>query len=592
MSNPAIPEPYRRELRAVVMADMVESVRLIELDEEGTVRRWRNYVDQVAAQDLPASKGRLVKNLGDGMLLEFESAPQAVRCAFAMQARLAQAEADLDISRRMRLRIGVHLADVIAEQQDLYGKGVNLSARLTTLAGPGEVVGSVAVRDRLTPGLDCEFDDLGECELKNLPQPVRAFRLSPPGAVPTPLLIPGGAFDIRPSVAVIPFRSRTADARYQFLGEALADEVTAALSHLPELMVISRLSAAVFRDRDLGAGKVGALLGVRYLLSGSYQTDGEQVRTQVELAETRRGQVVWSTLLKGDAHELFAMQDEFVREIVRGMGAAVMAAELRRSRQAPWQDLDGYALMLRSIEQMHRVSRNEFEVAHQMLLRVVERSPHLPAPRAWLAKWHVLRVAQGWSPQPQADARQAHEQVDRALQSDPGNSLALAVDGLAAGYISKDLGAAGECYRAALESNPNESLAWLFSSTLNAWRGDGEQAVMCAERALALSPLDPLKYFFDSLAGTAVLAGGHYERAIELSQRSLRQKRRHTSTLRTQAVAQSRAGRMPEARQTVGSLLALEPDLTVGRFRERYPGRAAPHAERYCEALSAAGMPN
>ena len=239
-----------RVVRTVLVVDVVESVRLIQADEEGTVQRWRSFVDHVVHQLLPSYEGRMVKSLGDGMMLEFPHVHGAIATAFAMQDACRSAEANIPQDRRLRLRIGIHVSPLIADQYDVYGHGVNLAARLTTLAGPDEIVVSADVRDQLTPALDADIEDLGECYVKHVEQPVRAFRVGAPGEQP---VIERGnlAEDLRATIAVIPFRPRALQATDDVLGQLLADEVISALSHSPEVNVISRLSTTAFQGREV-----------------------------------------------------------------------------------------------------------------------------------------------------------------------------------------------------------------------------------------------------------------------------------------------------------------------------------------------------
>ena len=247
--------------------------------------------------------------------------------------------------------------------------------------------------------------------------------------------------------------------------------------------------------------------------------------------------------------------------------------------------------MLGAIALMHRTAFSEFDRARQMLEHLIERNRRHATPYAWLAKWHVLRVQQGWAEDPARESRLALDCTKKALDNDPTSSLAQTVDGFVHANLLKDLDGAAERYEAALEHNPNESLSWLLLGTLNAFRGNGAQALDASERALRLSPLDPIRYFYDSLAASAAVSAGKYDRAIELAQRSLRANRSHTSTYRALAIAQALAGRRDDAGKTVASLLKLEPTFTVGKFLERSPSSDYPIGEKYANALRLAGLP-
>jgi adenylate cyclase len=580
-----------RVVRTVLVVDVVESVRLIQADEEGTIRRWRSFVDHVVHQLLPSYEGRMVKSLGDGMMLEFPHVHGAIATAFAIQDASASAEANVPQDRRLRLRIGIHVSPLIADQYDVYGHGVNLAARLTTLAGPDEIVVSADVRDQLTPALDAEIEDLGECYVKHVEQPVRAFRVGAPGAQP---VIERGSLaeDLRATIAVIPFRPRVLQASTDdVLGQLLADEVISALSHSPEVNVISRLSTTAFQGRDVKLEDVSAYLRADYVVSGSYHVAGDRVTLKAEMAETRSMQVIWSQSLKGSVKGVIAGGDPLANHLVSQACAAMMVRELQQSQGKAPQSLQNHTLLLSSIALMHRISPLAFQRAQQLLQVLIERTPRLATPYAWMAKWHVLRVTQGWSPDVQADGKTALENTKRALDRDATLSLAMAVEGQVNTHILKRLDIAEQLYAQALQSNPNDSLAWLLKGTLHAFRDEGKEAMRHTRHALKLSPLDPLKYYFDSLAATAALSARDYARALQLTERSLRLNSTHTSTLRVMITALCRLGRMDDARRHAEQLLRLEPGFSVALLMERSPGAPYEIGRDVATALADAGVP-
>jgi TolB-like protein len=489
------------------------------------------------------------------------------------------------------MRVGIHVAEVIVETFNVLGDGVNVAARLAELASPGETVVSAAVRDQLTSGVEASVEDLGEQRLRNRERAVRAFRLWPPAQQPALARSAAARVHGRPSVAVIPFQLRSEDRRFAFIGDSLADETIAALSRVADFFVISRLSSMAFRRAPLGLRGVGELLGVQYVLSGSVQIEHPRALFVAELADARDGRILWSARFQGDLMDVFAMQGELARKVVESVAPVVRSIELHRARITSFDELDAYGITLRGVELMHRMSREDFLLARQAFQTAIERDPVSPAPHAWLAKWHVMRVALGAGENAASDSEAAAACAERALACDSEDALALAVDALVAAWVRRDLDAAERRLAQALASNPNEPLAWLWNAMTHAWRGRGSEAVRCAERALSLSPLDPMIYYFNSLASTANLVGERYERAIELASRSLRENCLHTPSLRALTVAQVLSGRLDDARQTVSKLRELEPGLTVRVFRQRYPGRDSPQAERFATALQAAGLP-
>jgi len=584
-----IPPPRQR--RAILVSEISDSVAMMERDEERTVERCRAFLAHATSQTIPTHAGRSMLRIpADGFIAEFPDGAQALRCAFELHADLARFNANL-VAPLLGMRIGIHVADVIVEAFNVLGDGVNVAARLAELANPGETIVSAQVRDQLTSGIEASVEDLGEQRLRNRERAVRAFRAWP--AAQTRVWTPSAAVQAhgRPSIAVIPFELRSDDARFASIGDGLADDVIAALSRMADFFVISRLSTMAFRRTPLGVRRIGELLGVQYVLSGSVQTAYPRALLMAELADARDGRIVWSQRFQGDIADVFAMQGELARKVVRSVAPFVRSLELRRAQITNFGQLDAYAITLRGVDLMHRTARDDFMQARVALETAIVRDPVSPRPHAWLAKWHVLHVANGTSGDPARDSAAASVCAERALACDPDDALALAVDGHVAARSRHDLDAAERRLAQALGANTNEPLAWLWTGINHAWRGRGDEAVECTHRALSLSPLDPMIYYFNSLASTANLLAGRYERAIEFAEKSMRDNCQHTPTLRTLAAAQVEAGRVWEARDTVRRLLEVEPGLTVAVFRARYPGRDSPQGERFMAALEAAGVP-
>jgi adenylate cyclase len=581
---------FRRAARTVVVVDLVESVRLIEQNEEDTVRRWQAFVGEVVTKLLPPHGGRLVKSLGDGLMVEFEAVPPAIQCAIAMQAAIAASNAGRPNEQWMCLRVGAHVADVIFDERDIYGAGVNLVARLTTLAGPGEIVVSADVRDRLVPGLDAEVEDLGECHVKHLAHTVRAYRVGPVGERPVIADVQSIASQV-PTIAVIPLTVRAPQGNDGFVGDIIADDIIAALSTASHWRVISRLSTAAFRDGGFAPADLHQHLQATYVLSGACHIVGSKVRISVELADVRTQTVVWADTIAGRVEDLTDPSGELTASIVQQVGAAIFSHELRRSRAKPMPTVESYTLLFASIALMHRLSYRDFERSRSMLEHLIERHPHAPAPKIWMAKWHVMKAAQGWSHDPAEEGRLAHVWAQRGLEAHPDHAAGLAIDGLICSYLLRDLDAAGERFEAAIASNPNESLAWLFSSARHAYEDRGDEALACAQKALGLSPLDPLRYFYLSFAANASLAAGNYAGAISFARESARANCTHSPTFRSMAIAQVLSGDVEAARESVRRLVAIEPSFSLQGFRARYAGARAKHAQTYFDALATAGAP-
>lgn len=574
----------------LLVMDVVESVRMMEQDQDDFVRRWQQLVEH-AEQILPLHGGRIVKSLGDGLMLEFANAQSCIKATFAFHHFSHQANKGLRPEQQMHLRIGGHLATFVTDQYDIYGTDVNLTSRISTLAGPGETVVTADLRDQLSPVLDADVEDLGECHLKHVKEPIRAYRVGPPGDAP---IVPSGnaiQLNLRPTIAVIPFAMRSSEPGHELLGEALADEVIAALSRTAELHVISRLSTTVFRERQEAIADIRAHLGATYILSGTCRSAGTHLALFVELIEAKTGHILWADSIKGQVQGLFAADDELISRLVGSVSSSVMVQQLEQARGQSLPTLEGYTLLLGAVALMHRNSPTDFERARQMLEHLIERSRRHPLPHAWLAQWHVLRVQQGWSTDSTKEAQLALNCTKQALDSEPDCALALTAEGFVYTSLLRELDTGFSRYEQALSVNPNDSLAWLLKGTLHAFRGEGNAAMTDTEKALKLSPLDPLRYFYDSLAATAALSAEDYIRASELAQRSLRANRTHTSAWRALTVAETYLGRSELATQAASELLRLEPRFTVGGFLNRSPSSWSTFGQKCAQAFRAAGVP-
>jgi tetratricopeptide (TPR) repeat protein len=332
-------------------------------------------------------------------------------------------------------------------------------------------------------------------------------------------------------------------------------------------------------------------LGADYVLSGTYGVRANAVELRTEFADARSGTVLWRRDFKENINAILSSSTELVGEIVAATGASILNRELDRARSRPLETLENYALLMAAINLSHRTTPASFAQARVLLQLLVERLPAHPLPLAWLAKWHVFRVNQGWSDDLEADAQLALDFATQAIDSDPSCAIALTVDAWANLSLRKRFDVADQRFQQAVEANPSDSIAWLLKGMMHAFRGEGRTAVASAQRAIHLSPLDPRRSYYDSLAATAHLSAGNFKSAIELAERSLRVDRLHASTLRALAIAQFLSGREDDARSTVAALLRVDPTSTVARYLRRHPAAAFATGRLWAETLGKAGLP-
>lgn len=577
--------------KIIAFADVVESVRLIERDEARAVSRIARLLVELARGIVGTHGGQVVERRGDGLLLEFSDARAAVACAAQLHGAARDGNAGLAAEDCIHLRVGVHRAGVFADEAAIYGRGVNLAARITAQAGAGETVVSAAVAGELVDGLDGDLADLGECYLKHVASPVHLYRVGRGQGAPIRFRGPGLPLALMPTIAVLPFTPYRPEGSAFGVGDIITDQVIGALSRSNAISVISRLSTTALRGRELALHEVAHLLSANFVASGRFWRSAGKVFVQAELAAVDSGQVIWSDTVSDSEESALYSDSALIGELLLGIAGAIFAAELRRARTMPLPNLASHTLLLAAISQLYRLARIDFDHAHEALLALHERAPRHPTPLAWLARWHLFRVVQGWSQDRDKDGRMALSYADRALDIDPESSLALTMAGNVHTSYLRDLETAERFYDAALTANPNESLAWLQKGNERSFRGDGAGALSHIEKALTLSPFDPSRHFYESLLASAALSAGDYGRAISAAKSSLRLNSQHVSSHRVLAIAQSLTGDIEQAAETVQHILRLEPGLTVASFVARSPGGKSGLAGKFGQALHAAGLP-
>lgn len=574
----------------MLVVDLVESVRLMQTWEADTIARWRGFVRAVRTEVLPPRGGQLVKSLGDGLLMEFEAVSAAAAAAAVLHRMMHAQSADLPAAQQLRLRAGLHVADVVIDDElDVLGAGVNLAARLATLARAGETVLSVQARDELTDTVDARLEDLGPCWLKNLSEPVHAFRATDPALAPEQTAADPGV--IAATLAILPLDVASDAPGDAVIGDVLADGLIAELSRCDGLAVLSRLSTAAAQGRGLAIDTLCRLLGARYVVSGSVLRHHDQLRVSIELLEAGSREVVWADRHAAPLSDLFNEDGELVRRLADGLRRAVSAREAEAVSRRPLPSLDSFTLLYGGIGLLHRVSPGHFHRAREVLGLLADRVPRHAAAHAWLGQWHCLRLARGLSEAGAQEGLQARQRVMQALDADPDSALAWALRGLVASWVDGDLDGADQALERARDQNPNEPLAWLYTAALRSWQGRGDEAAEAARRVRMLSPLDPMQYYVDTMCAAAHLAADQLDTAIEHCRRGLRLNHAHTPLHRVLAIAQVKAGDETSARQTIARMRTLQPELTVSRFMALYPGRHHAHAAEYGRCLAQAGLP-
>lgn len=591
----------RTETTTIMFADVVESVRLIEQDELENVKRIQSMLRQLALDVIRHCEGTVSERRGDGLVVRFSSPRDAARCSLRMHA-CCQSHTSTD-NQALKLRIGINTADVLLDDHGIYGREVNVAARLAALASDGGTVVSISVFDQLTPGIDGHLRDLGECYLKHVREPVRAFSLSDSNrevsqiAVrdrTTPQVHPDAAsvVELLTSLAVLPFEPYDAYARDRLdIGDILSDQITAMMSRSASLNVVSRLSTQAYRGRSFEMSSVQERLGAHYVVSGRFLERGDRVIVNVELARCRTGQMLWAERFEAGRDAVLVADSELVGGIVSGISDAIRSIAVFDSAHSPMPNVPSYTLYLAAITLLHRFSKSDFASAQQILLTLHERAPKHVGPLAWLARWHVFKVVQGWTHDVSRESMHAKSLSERALELNPESSLALTIAGSVETQLLKNFANAKKHFAKALANTPSDSLAWLLSGNLDSFSGNGPLAVEKTARATRLSPLDPWSFFFKTISASASLSAGRNEEALRDARASCDLNRLHPSTLRVRAIAAELLGEHTEARESVNALRVLLPMYTVERFLQSASGANDALVAKFSSALVSAGLP-
>ncbi|MCC0029790.1 MAG: tetratricopeptide repeat protein [Brucellaceae bacterium] len=576
---------------AVLVADVVESVRLAEEGEQDAIERWVRFVKLVGQDILPNTEGRLVKSTGDGFLLEFKSVPDAVYAAFKIQSLSAHENRDVPEERKEWLRIGIETGRIYVSELDVFGADVNRAARLAGLAQGGEIVVSAKARDQITISLDADIEDMGENFLKNIKEPVRAYKLHPPGKA-GPERRPLSIDDMLPSIAIIPFAVWGGDdAAMAGLGDVIAEELILAMSRSRYVNIISRMSTMAFRNRADDFDAIAKHLNARFVVSGSCRISGGTILANVELTEPRSKRMIFAQRFHIPLPAILAGDNSALEAVVDAISSAIVSRELDRIRVQPMPTLETYTLLIGAVSLLHRFSQDDFFLAHKILEELTHRAPRYAASHAWLANWYTLKVQQGWTQNIREDAMRSEQMAKMALDLDPDSSLALSIRGLVSTNFKRDYAEAEKFYSQAVEKNPNDAMAWILKAAMYVVSDQGKAAISCCNTAIKLSPLDPQAYFYESALAASHFVSGDLAKAIEIGTKSFKQNRQHASTVRLLAAAHWFDGDEEKARQYLDEMFRMHPDFTVSGYRRSSPTAASKVGERMVQAFRALGVP-
>jgi len=580
----------RRRLAAVLIADVAGYTRLMEAAETETHTRLMALFEEIIHPALAAHHGRMIKSAGDGFLATFVSVNDAVQCAVGIQQAVQKREAAEPPESRIAFRMGLHVGDVSQHRGDVYGAGVNLAARLQELAEPGSVMISAAVREQVGANLQLPTVDLGNLSLKNIANPVRAFRIVTATGASRPR-IPAMGAPGRPSIAVLPFRTLDSDPAKAYFGEGMVEDIIASLATLKDLRVISRNSTIAYRGKEADVHQVGLDLGVRYVLSGSVRRGPRRDRITTELADAETGSVLWAHPYDADSGDLFEVQDRITAQIVGTIAPRVREAEIQRAFQKRPENMDAYDHVLQAMHLLYRLQEADFSRAGTLLRRAIALDDSYSTAYALAAQWHLLRSVQGWSPDPSTDRQESMRLAQAAVDRDPLSAHALAQLGHLRSFVFRDFGTALALFDRAHDASPSNVWAWGLSAPTYCYIGDGKAAIARAEYALSLSPQDPLAFWYHTSLCIAHYTNGSYEEAAQWGQIAFRENPRYTAGLRHTLAALGALGHKEEAAALARALLEVDPNFRVSERVANYPYRDPERLDLLRIHLLAAGLP-
>jgi TolB-like protein len=580
-----------RRLAAILAADVVGYSRLMEADEDGTLRRLKALRRGAIDPAIADHDGRLVKLTGDGALVEFASVVDAVRCAGEIQRRVADDQRAEPPGLRIAFRIGINLGDVIVDGDDVYGDGVNIAARLEALAEPGGILISGSAHEQVSRQVPFRFEDIGDQQFKNIARPVRAWRVhaKDAGATSGEAATPASVRTDRPGIAVLPFANMSGDPEQDYFADGMVEELITGLASLRWLTVIARNSTFAYKGTSPDIRKVGRELAVRYVLEGSVRKAGTRVRITAQLIEAETGGHIWADRFDGGLADVFDLQDQITARVVAAIEPSVRRAEIARAKRQRPGDLDSWDLYLRALEKAYTFTPDGRDQALAMLDKAIAIVPGYPEAHglaAWCRQQRYL-----WGGRAAADKAAALHHAEVVAAADCDDATALSLAAFALGALGRNFETAFLMLSRALAHNPSSAIANDIGAVLNLIVARFEAAIAHAERALVLSPFDPLRFLPEGAIMAARLATGDNEAALAAGRRALEANPAFAPAVSMVAVCLVRLGRLDEARAGVARLLEISPETHTETFAERMLFSDALGKERLIADLRTAGLP-
>jgi adenylate cyclase len=589
------PQEHRieRRLAAIFAADVAGYSRLVEQDETGTLRTLSTH-REIMDRLITEYGGRIANTAGDSVLAEFPSAVDAVQCAVQAQNALTQAGQDTPAERRLLFRIGVHVGGVMVRGGDLLGDGVNIAARLESLADPGGICISDATYGYVRKTLPFPFTDLGPHQLKNIEEPIRVYSVVQVGTTSASFTPPNSpdapSLPDKPSIVVLPFTNLSEDPDQTFLAEGIVDEVTSGLSRFRSLFVIARSSTLAYKERAADVKRISRELGVRYVLEGTMRRSGDRVRITAQLIDGQSGSYIWSDRYDGEITDLFDLQDRITESIVGALQPTIRSSEIERARRKRPGNLHAYDYVMRALPSIWAVERATNDEALGLLEQAMALDPSYALPKALAAWCHGQRVPFLWTNHPEEERSAALRLAKEAARLDSDDPLVLTI--LASAHaVGREFTEAVPLIDRAVQLDPNSAWAWHHSGWIRNFLNEPDLAIEHFQRSIRISPLDP--YNFNAAIGIGI-AHFHAERFAEAAswvRRGIAEKPSATWAWRIVAAAYANLGRSDEAREALTHLVQAHPGITIAAIKQASMPPSPSFQYALFDGLRTAGLP-
>jgi TolB-like protein/class 3 adenylate cyclase len=586
-----------RKLVAVFAADVEGYSRLMGTDEVGTLRgltERRAILDRLIEEH----RGRIANTAGDSVLAEFGSAVDAVQCAVNAQTALAEANSNLSPDRRINFRIGVHIGDVMIRAGDLFGDGVNIAARLQSIANPGTVCISGTTYDQVRKVLPMNFEDLGPQTVKNIDEPIRAFavrehiELLPTAIAKNDLSEDHAALALpdKPSIAVLPFQNMGGDPEQEYFADGVVEDIITGLSRSKSLFVIARNSTFTYKGKAVDIRRVGRELGVRYVLEGSVRKAGKRVRVTAQLIDAASDAHIWADRFDGDLEDIFDLQDRLTGSVIGAISPQLERAEMERAQHKPTENLKAYDYYLRALYATYSQTREGSIEALRLAKIAISLDPGFARAHARASGGFGQRKSWGWVQNAAQERMEAQKFAERAIQLDPHDPLVLALSGQTYSFVLEDPEKGQALCAKAIALDPNLFLARNWKGWADVYLGNADTAIEQFSAAIRLSPLDPRLFLIQTGMAYAHFFAGRYEDGLAWATRAVQSQSNFPGAQRTLIANLAMIGRVAEARRVCEAMLKVDPGFCISDIPNRTPFRRQ-DVEKLGHAYRIAGVP-